>query len=297
MATYNGTVINGALNLRKSASKGSTSLASIPNGTSIVVSEYQGDSGWYCTTYNEKSGFVMKSYVKLGTKLPYKSATVTGGGLNLRLYPSTSAHSPVQIPNGTKLNVQAHNKTWSSVTYNENSGFVMTKFLNIGGSSGGGDTGGGSPAGSFILGTKFDGTSSSLITGSFNIREEPSTSSKLVAEDDSQGLLFSQYYTFSGTRWSTTQKNEWLYRKPDTGGGYEGYVMAKLIGTGGDSKANASISGSGVNFRTSPNTSASVITTLSINQRVQILDSISGWYRVTCMKGTGWVSSSYVKED
>ena len=54
--------------------------------------------------------------------------------------------------------------------------------------------------------------------------------------------------------------------------------MAKFIGTGGDSGANASISGSTVNFRTSPNTSASVITTLPKNKRVLIIDSIDGWY-------------------
>lgn len=52
--------------------------------------------------------------------------------------------------------------------------------------------------------------------------------------------------------------------------------MAKFIGTGGDSGANASISGSTVNFRTSPNTSASVITTLPKNKRVLIIDSIDG---------------------
>ena len=290
MATYNGTVINGALNLRKSASKGSTSLASIPNGTSIVVSEYQGDSGWYCTTYNEKSGFVMKSYVKLGTKLPYKSATVTGGGLNLRLYPSTSAHSPVQIPNGTKLNVQAHNKTWSSVTYNENSGFVMTKFLNIGGSSGGGDTGGSSGTGTFTLGSSFEGTTN----GEVNIREEPRTSAKSLGTEGKYGVHFYTFYTFSGTKWSLSQQREWLYF---SNGSTNGYIMAKFICTGGDKNANASISGSTVNFRTSPSTSASIITTLSKNTRVLIIDSIDGWYRVACVQGTGWVSSSYVTKD
>lgn len=47
MATYNGKVINGSLNLRKTASKSSTALASIPDGTSLVVSEYQTDPTWY----------------------------------------------------------------------------------------------------------------------------------------------------------------------------------------------------------------------------------------------------------
>lgn len=147
MATYNGQVTGGGLNMRKSASTSSTKLTQIPDETKIVVSDYSGNSSWYCTTYGSYSGFVMKQYVTILSNATSQSATVTGGGLNLRTYPSTSASSPVQIPNNTKITVQKHNASWSSTTYNGHSGFVMTQYLTIGGSTGGGETGGGDTGG------------------------------------------------------------------------------------------------------------------------------------------------------
>ena len=113
MATYNGQVTGGGLNLRASASTNSSRLVQIPNNTQIVVSDYSGNSEWYCTTYSGQSGFVMKQYVNILGNVAFRSCAVTGGGLNLRAYPSTSAPSPVQIPNGTALTVQTHNSTWS----------------------------------------------------------------------------------------------------------------------------------------------------------------------------------------
>lgn len=149
MATYNGQVTGGGLNLRKSASTTSDKLTQIPNNTKIVVSDYSGNSSWYCTTYGSYSGFVMKQYVNILSNVASQSATVTGGGLNLRLYPSTAASSPVQIPNNKNITVQKHNDSWSSTTYDGHSGFVMSKFLTIGGSTGGdgGSTGGGGTGG------------------------------------------------------------------------------------------------------------------------------------------------------
>lgn len=133
MATYNGQVTGGGLNLRASASTSANSLVQIPTNTQIVVSDYSGNTNWYCTTYSGKSGFVMKQYVNILGAVASRSCNVTGGGLNLRTYPSTSAPSPVQIPNGTSLTVQTHDSTWSSTTYNGNSGFVKTQYLTDGG--------------------------------------------------------------------------------------------------------------------------------------------------------------------
>lgn len=139
MATYNGRVHSGGLNLRTSDSTSSSSPIQIPNGMDIVVSDYSQNSSWYCTTYGGYSGFVMKSYVNIISNVSTRSCSVTGGGLNLRLYPGTAAPSPIQIPDGRALTVQQHNGTWSSTTYGGYSGFVMTQYLT--GSSGGGDGG------------------------------------------------------------------------------------------------------------------------------------------------------------
>ena len=295
MATYNGQVTGGGLNLRQSASTSSGKLTQIPDGASIVVSDYSGNSSWYCTTYGSYSGFVMKQYVKILSNVTSQDATVTGGGLNLRSYPSTGASSPVQIPDTTKITVQKHNDAWCSTTYNGHSGFVMTKYLSIGGSTGGG--GGGTSGGTLIKGTSFSGTHSSLVTGPINIRKEPSASSAKVGDIDDHQIAFNTYYTFTGVG-TKTQQQEWLY--VSTNYAY-GYVLAKLIGSGGNTRSKHSITGSGVRLRSTPNTNSTsnVITTMDLGEKVDVIDStsVSGWYRVVTMNGTGWVSSSYVKEN
>jgi uncharacterized protein YgiM (DUF1202 family) len=129
MSTYNGQVTGGGLNLRASASTSAALLIQIPDSTQIDVSDYSGDLDWYCATYSGYSGFVMKQYVIILSNADSRSCAVTGGGLNLRQYPSTSAPSPVQIPDNTPLTVQAHNNQWSSTNYSGYSGFVMTKYL------------------------------------------------------------------------------------------------------------------------------------------------------------------------
>jgi uncharacterized protein YgiM (DUF1202 family) len=129
MATYNGQVTGGSLNLRASASTSASRLIQIPNNTKIVASDYSGDPGWYCTTYSGYSGFVMKEYVVILGSVDSQLLSVTGGSLNLRLYPSTSAPRPIQIPNDTPLTVQTHNAQWSSTAYGGYSGFVMSEYL------------------------------------------------------------------------------------------------------------------------------------------------------------------------
>lgn len=292
MATYNGQVTGGGLNLRANASTSSNKLTQIPNNTQIVVSDYSGNSSWYCTTYGSYSGFVLKQYVNILSNVASQSATVTGGRLNLRLYPSTSASSPVQIPNNKNITVQKHNDSWSSTTYDGHSGFVMSKFLTIGGSTGGdgGNTGDG---GTLLFGTVFDGCWAASINNDIPVRMEPSTASEKV--DAITGAQPYQCGTFSG-KWSITQQQEWLrYMAPH--GGRPGYVLAKSIGLWNSNDTNAYISGSGVNFRTGPSTNSSVINLLQKNERVMILSYTDNWYRVTCSKGTGWVYSSYVTRD
>ncbi len=129
MATFNGKVTGGRLNLRANASTDSNSLALIPNDTQIVVSQYSMNNNWYCTTYGGDNGFVMAQYVTILSSVPTRSCNVTGGGLNLRVSPSTASISPIQIPNNTALTVQTHNSTWSTTTYGGYSGFVMSQFL------------------------------------------------------------------------------------------------------------------------------------------------------------------------
>ena len=55
--------------------------------------------------------------------------TQNGGTLNMRRDASTSSAVLAQIKNGTQLEVEKINDSWSKVTFNGKIGYVMNKFL------------------------------------------------------------------------------------------------------------------------------------------------------------------------
>ena len=55
--------------------------------------------------------------------------TQNGGPLNLRHDASTSSAVLAQIKNGTQLEVERIDDTWSKTTFLEKTGYVMNKFL------------------------------------------------------------------------------------------------------------------------------------------------------------------------
>lgn len=59
-------------------------------------------------------------------------ATVRGGGLNLRQTASLDAKVLGQYPTGTWVTIHEQGDTWSRVTVNGKSGYMMTKYLSSG---------------------------------------------------------------------------------------------------------------------------------------------------------------------
>ncbi|MBO7079912.1 MAG: SH3 domain-containing protein [Bacilli bacterium] len=55
--------------------------------------------------------------------------TSNNGTLNLRQSASATGKILAQIPNGTKLDVETVDNTWSKTTFSGKTGYVMTKFL------------------------------------------------------------------------------------------------------------------------------------------------------------------------
>ena len=52
-----------------------------------------------------------------------------------------------------------------------------------------------------------------------------------------------------------------------------------------------------LNIRANPNTSSSIIGTLSQNSKVSIIEMSNGWYKISYNSSTGWISGDYVKLD
>ena len=292
MATYNGIVLGGALKFRKTPSTSGTIMTSFPTGTKLSVSTVTGNDSWYKTTVSSYgTGYVMKAYVAVKDD----TVKVTGNDVNVRASASTSGTRLYALDEGATATVQDVDSNWVKIKPSgKSAGWINAQYVNK--TSGGGSSGG-TTGGTLIKGASFSGTHSNLVTGAINIRKEPSTSSDKVGSIDDHQVDFNTYYTFTGVG-TTTQQQEWLY--VSTNYAY-GYVLAKLIGSGGNTTSKHSITGSGVRLRSTPNTSSTsnVITTMDLGEKVDVIDStsVSGWYRVVTMNGTGWVSSSYVKEN
>lgn len=133
MSTKYGLVFGGALNLREQPSTSATRLASIPNETTLAVTDQNDD--WYSTTYGNLSGYVMKQYVQLLNQTTdiVLNGTVTGGGLNLRQKASASTDRLILIPNQTELEVVDYDADgdWYRTSYGGYAGYVMKQYVEI----------------------------------------------------------------------------------------------------------------------------------------------------------------------
>ena len=90
----------------------------------------------------------------------------------------------------------------------------------------------------------------------------------------------------------SSYRNEWF---TTTYNGKNGYVMAKWIAiTAGGATGTITTATDPLNIRESPSSSAAVIYTTAKGSVVRVLDTTaqSGFYRVSCSKGTGWGSNS-----
>ena len=126
-----GAVTGGRLNLRMAADSSASILASIPNETLLIVTEFNGT--WYATTYGERTGFVMKQFITLlnladATQM---SGMVTGGALNLRRTASTTADRLIQIPDTTEITVIDFDPSglWYITDCNGFTGYVMKQYV------------------------------------------------------------------------------------------------------------------------------------------------------------------------
>ena len=141
----------GSLNLRSAASASSTRVRLIPNGEVVDILQYGKE--WCYARYNGSTGYVMTSFLSLGTGVDTSgkaapsttapSATVpvssgstkyaqvnTGsGGLNLRKGPGAGYARITIIPKGAYVIVTSQGTVWSQVNYNGNTGYVMSYYL------------------------------------------------------------------------------------------------------------------------------------------------------------------------
>lgn len=127
-----GTVTGGRLYLRADANPSASILASIPDGTLLVVTEH--NDTWYAVTYGSYTGFVMKQYVTVTQPVPnWAYGQVKSNALNVRRAPSTSARRWNNVwPMNRLVLVKPYTVDgWYETLYRGESAYVMAKFIKL----------------------------------------------------------------------------------------------------------------------------------------------------------------------
>ncbi|MBQ1946451.1 MAG: SH3 domain-containing protein [Clostridia bacterium] len=137
------TTESGSLNLRKKASSSANILTTIPRHEVIEV--ISRDGKWTKVTYNGKTGYVMSSFLTFLDEAPEEKpeedekeeestaqmaqVTTKKGSLNLRKRASSSSSILTTVPQYAYIQVISRDGSWTKVTYNGYTGYVMTSFL------------------------------------------------------------------------------------------------------------------------------------------------------------------------
>jgi cell wall-associated NlpC family hydrolase len=128
------------LNLRSGPGTSYDKVTTIPANATLTITGM--DNGWYKTTYNGVTGYVLSDYVTLsGSSVTAASATSTGvlntdgAPLNLRSGPGTSYDKVATIPANATLTITGSENGWYKTSYNGVTGYVLSDYVTLGGTA------------------------------------------------------------------------------------------------------------------------------------------------------------------
>ncbi len=132
-AELSGRVMDGALNLRRTASSASDRLIQVPTDTEITVMDYDPASLWYITDYNGFTGYVMKEFVSVTVPVTsWAYGQVNTNELNVRRQPSTSADRWNNVwPLNRIVLVKDAIEGWYESLYRGQAAYVASNYINL----------------------------------------------------------------------------------------------------------------------------------------------------------------------
>ena len=301
------TTASGSLNLRKEPASGNNIIARIPRNAIVQVLSISGT--WTRVSYNGHTGYVMSTFLTYinnagatATPAPavtavptipstaaYARVTTASGSLNLRKAARSSASILTQIPQYTVVAVEERLGTWTRVTYNGRTGYVMTTFLTF------------VDVEATSTPRPTENVSGTIMTarvtterGSLNLRERAASGAKILT-------TIPQYATVT----VLTRGNTWSHV---TYGSHTGYVMSSFLTfTVTDTPATpAPVSGASepyarvttqegsLNLRARATLTAEILTRIPQNAVVTVLEKGAVWTQVTYGSRTGYVKTQFL---
>ena len=306
------------LNLRRTASSGSTILDRIPHGTEVPVLEW--GTSWTMVRYNGVVGYVSNNYLSIerpgNTAAPtaqptasagsgYTSAwarTNDGGGVFLRQTASTSARSLALVPHGAKVTLLEVSAQWCKVIYNGLTGYMWGAYLTFTNPAAGGTEipqmqsmaapqATQPPVKNTVVGDK-----SSVINSGKTMLNSPTAMLSLRSEPNDlaavrgtigQGVAVDvlEYYGANV---------EWLYVRS---GPAEGYALAEHFALSYRlARVRLSDADTSLTVRAAADASSGALAWISHGEIVTVLSESNGWARIRLSDNTtGYVSANYLE--
>ena len=292
------------LNIRTDPSLRAAALATMPRGTGgtvIAGPEPAGGYRWYMLDTDYGRGWVVEQYLAAQGAATPRTRFVVGDavavndpdGLRLRTGAGLGTSIIATLPDGTRGTIVGNarvsdNITWLEIQTAIGTGWLAETYLEA------------SSAGP-SAGSRFEpGDTVTVDTDSVNLRERAGTD-KPVIRALGNGI------TSTVTDGPVAASNlYWVRIDTDFGTGWvaEAFLALADAEESGSSQSfdigdTVYIDTDGINIRTSPGTTSSVVTVLYTNETATVVDGprmADGyvWYRLEAANGTGWSVSRYL---
>ena len=262
----------GTLNLRAEASTESEILGKYGWGTEVEVLGF--DGSWAFVQVGGQKGYMYTQYLGAEGATSYTRYVNTNTrGLNLRKTPNGDILG--SYPRGTAVTVLSTEDGWSKVKIGEQTGYMASLWL----SSSKPASGSASSIGSAIVNNPTD-------TQVLFLRSAPSTESNALG-----------YYRNGKSVTLLEKLDGWYKVKVD---GQTGYMMAKFLKVTGDVAAGTATvynpnGNSYVNFRKGASLNSTVLSTVPVGTKIQVLDKGADWTKTEIDGQTGYISTWFLK--
>ena len=244
-------------------------------------------AGWYYEEISGMYGYFRSEFLRLsgglgsiGTATIYSS---NGGSVNLRSAPSYASSVIGQGAPGTKVTVYLKGKTFWYIGLAGTSGFMDSSFL----TGGGGGTGSNPVPNPPIVTPDSTNAIVNKRLGSLNLREQPSTSSRVLGTYPGETAI---QVRMQGTVWSR------VYVPLS---GKSGYMMTRYLTLYGlpvtPTKRVTHPDRTYVNLRSRPSASGGITLRVPHGSRVTILTAGGQWAQVKYKTTTGWMMTYFLK--
>ena len=243
------------LNLTVGPFSYATVVTSVNSGATVEILD-KGISGWYYVRYNGQKGYLPSQYVSINGVVA--EVGVATSDINLTVGPFTYATIAASINSGSSVEILDKGFSgWYYVKYNGQKGYVPSQYISINGT---------------IAETGITNSTLNLTVGPFSYATVVTSVSKgEYVEILDKGISGWYYVRYNGKK---------------------GYLPVQSVSINSSEAGKTTRS---LNLTVGPFSYATVVTSISKNAVVEILDKgFSGWYYVRYNGQKGYIPSQYV---